>query len=263
MFLVATLLILATIALDIHFYRVDTAREGRSDLLITILLLVFAFRAGWVGRRMLMPSAEAVLAHDKRPPIVYLRPFDEDARRIDPLPIGRRIGGRPVASQFAGLASHEGQIAHALQQIGPFIAVGAPGDALAPVGAARLYLADDEWQSKVEELVRGAAAIVLLPEISEGTVWEVTKVARWVDPRRVLVIVPNPALRPLGYARIQALTAKTLAVPLPAQCANADAFIFDAAAQPQPIVFGRNARSALLPFVEQIRALTTAQPAPS
>src|SRR5207253_2243724 len=135
-------------------------------------------------------------------------------------------------------ASREGRLARALKPIGPFVAVGAPGDALAPLGAARLYLADEEWQRKVEALVKGAAAIVLVPEATQGARWEVTKVARWVDPRRVLVIVPNPAQRPLGYARIQALTAESLPVPLPRDCAAVDAFMFDAKGRPQAIVFG-------------------------
>ncbi|MSO88843.1 MAG: hypothetical protein EXQ89_02545 [Rhodospirillaceae bacterium] len=107
--------------------------------------------------------------------------------------------------------------------------------------------------------MRGAAAIVLLPEATDGTRWEVTKVARWVDPRRVLIIVPDPELRPLGYARIQALTAETLPIPLPSDCGKADAFMFDAQGRPQPIVFGRRAKAALRPFAEQVLRLDLAQ----
>ena len=128
---------------------------------------------------------------------------------------------------------------------------------MAPLGAARLYLADEAWQQKVEALVRGATAIVLLPETTEGTRWEVTKVAHWVDPRRVLVLVPNPVLRPLGYARVAALMANTLPIPLPENCGKVDAFMFDAKGQPQPIVFGRRAKKALRPFAEQVEKLST------
>jgi len=256
MFLVAAALVWAAVAWGNHAYHVDrTPLTQRDDLEITALLLVFAVGAASIGRKLMMPSAEVVLSRDKRAPVVYLRPFDEDERRIDALPVGRRIGGRPVMQSSAS-ATHERRIAQALRSIGPFVAVGAPGDALAPLGAARLYLADDNWQRKVDELVRGAAAIVLLPETSEGTVWEAVRVARLVDPRRILIVVPNPAVRPLGYARIRSLMEGILPLPLPVDCANADAFMFDAAARPQPVVFGRRASVALTPFAEQVRSLS-------
>jgi hypothetical protein len=263
MLLCAALLLCAAVFWGIHAYQVDTsASEGRDDLDIIGFLVILSVGATTAARKMLAPSAEAVLAHDPRPPVVYLRPFEEDERRFDMLPVGRRIGGRAVM-QASHPESHERRIARVLRRIGPVVAVGAPGDSLAPLGAARLYLADDEWQKKVEELVRGAAAIVLVPETSEGTRWEVTEVARWVDPRRVLMIVPNPSLRPLGYARIQALTAATLPVPLPRYCENADAFMFDTTGRPQPIVLARGEKSALQPFFEQLQALSPAGVSPA
>ena len=254
----ALLLISAAALWGLHAYNTDTTGPAqRGDLEITIFLLVLAVGAVTVGRKMLAPDAEQVLARDLRPPVVYLRPFDEDSRRLDRLPVGLRSGGRPVMNPTKP-ATQERRIARALKRIGPFVAVGAPGDRLAPLGAARLYLADSDWQKKVDGLVRGAAAIVLQPETSEGTRWEVTEVARLVDPRRVLIIVPDPARRPLGYARIQALTVALLPVPLPADCRRADAFMFDSDGRPQPLIFGRRAGAALRPFVAQVQRLPIA-----
>jgi hypothetical protein len=222
-----------------------------------ILLMFSAVLLFKVGLQLVTPDAEQVLAHDKRDPVVYLRPFDEDTRRIYALPVGKRDGGEEIVNRSSH-ASHEHLFKHELKQIGPFVAVGRPGDKLAPLGAARFYLADNAWQEKVDALVRSAAAIVLCPETSAGTRWEVTEVARLVDRRRVLIVVPNPRLRPLGYARIQALTQKTLPVPLPADCQDADAFMFDEEGRPQPLFFG-----ALHVFVDQVRRLSQAQSVPT
>ena len=255
-------LLVAALLVGAAVYWVDDAFAvesfGRFDILVLGFFALATVFCVDIGRKMLAPSAEAVLARDTRHPGVYLRPFVEDSRRIHTYPVGRRVGGTTIARSSAP-ASQEQRIAAALKHVGPFIAVGTPGDSLAPLGAARLYLADDAWQQRVEALVRGAAAIVLLPEATEGTRWEVTKVARWVDPRRVLIIVPNPELRPLGYARIQALTAETLPIPLPSDCGKADAFMFDANGQPQPIVFEGRAKAALGPFAEQVLRLGMAQ----
>jgi hypothetical protein len=229
----------------------------QDDAQMILLLLIAAGGALGAGRKMMAPSAEEVLATDHRNPVVYLRPFDEDSRRVEHYPVGRRKGGRPTGNGSKP-ASNEKFMAKMLREIGPFVAVGAPGDALAPLGAARLYLGDDQWQQEVEALVRRASAVILVPEISEGTRWEVTKVAQWVDPRRVLMLVPNPALRPLGYARIQALTAEKLTVALPRHCSNADAFMFNEISEPQPIIFGRNAKASLAPFMARLRLLQPA-----
>ena len=230
------------------------------DVQMVLLLLIAAGGALGVGRKLMAPSAENLLAADHRNPVVYLRPFDEDARMVQHHPVGRRKGGRRIANSSRP-ASHEKSIAKILRDIGPFVAVGAPGDALAPLGAARLYLGDDQWQEEVEALVRRASAVILVPEISDGTRWEVTKVAQWVDPRRVLMLVPNPALRPLGYARIQALTAEKIAVALPLDCAEVNAFMFNERSEPKGLTFGRRMKSALEPFVTQLRRLPPGDPA--
>jgi hypothetical protein len=229
--------------------------EKRGDFLAIVYALSAAFGAFMIGRKLLAPDARSVLAHDHRSPVVFLRPFEVDSRRTYTLPLGERHGGREGVVNNSSPASWEMKIAHPLRRIGPFVSVGAPGDKLAPLGSARMYLSDDEWQAEVEDLVRRAAAIVLQPDATEGTRWELGKVAQLVDPRRLLIIVPNPEMRPLGYARIQALTAKSLSSPLPTDCSRADAFIFDDAGRPQPIVFGRRVGKALQPFVEQVQAL--------
>jgi hypothetical protein len=257
LFLCAALLTAAAAAWAVYCYktfRPDGHNTPASDFKIFFFLLFPAGVAVHIGRKLLAPSAEYLLAHDARRPVVYLRPFNEDARRMGLYPVGDRIGGRALL-RCSGVAAREGYLARALGGIGPFITVGTPGDALAPLGAARLYLADDEWQSKVETLVKSASAIVLVPETTEGTRWEVAKVVRWVDPRRVLMVVPNPALRPLGYARIQALTAEMLPVALPRDCEGADAFMFDAKGRPQPILFSRLSTAAFGPFVHQVGRL--------
>jgi hypothetical protein len=137
--------------------------------------------------------------------------------------------------------------------IGPVVAVGKPGDSLAPLGAARFYLADDEWQQKVDALLRGSGAIVLRPETSAGTRWEVGEVSQLIDHRRLLLIVPNPSRRPLAFARIKSLVEKPW--PLTSEPIDADAFVFDEQRNPQPLKLGGDAAATLGAFVEQIEKL--------
>jgi hypothetical protein len=259
-FAVAVLLVSAAIGLGFYCYYNASFEGWILYLSVSTLMMMVAWGSVQTGRQFIAPDAEQTLAHDTRNPVVYLRPFHEDNRQASSLPAGKRNGGKQVVNG-SWAASRERRLAHALKQIGPFVAVGEPGDKLAPLGAARLYLADDEWQGRVDALLGRAAAIVLCPESSVGTRWEVTEVARLVDRRRLLLIVPNPALRPLGYARIQALTQTTW--PLPADCKAADAFMFDEQGRPQPLLFDHRPAAALRAFIDQIRRLGDAKSAPA
>ena len=253
----AVVLACGAVAWAVYAYYVETSDLVlKTDFELSVLGLCGAVGAFVVGRKLLAPDAQTVLARDPRRPVVFLRPFGEDSRRVHGLPLGVRSGGRRVANDSRP-ASWEEKIARPLRRIGPFVSVGAPGDKLAPLGSARMYLSDDDWQAEVLDLIRRAAAIVLQPDTTAGTRWELDKVAQLVDPRRLLVIVPNPDARPLGYARIQALTAETFSRPLPTECSRVDAFVFDENGRPQPIVFGRRAGTALQSFIEQVQALPT------
>jgi hypothetical protein len=251
-FLAAYAIHVAVAAYNQDFLPGAYSNAPRDDFEWIVLILVITGALVQVGRKLLAPSAEQVLAHDHRAPVVYLRPFDEDCRRVHSHPVGTRIGGRTLEEGFSSHASAEKAIAQALSRIGPFIAVGMPGDMLSPLGAARLYLSDDNWQAEVEALVRRAAAIVLVPETSLGTRWEIAKVVRWADPRRVLMIVPDPALRPLGYARIRKLSAQSLPAALPEGVAGQNVFMFDAHHRPSPLPPGKITAMSLEPFVAQV-----------
>jgi hypothetical protein len=95
-------------------------------------------------------DAWETMKHDSRPPIVYLRPFRHDSHQLASAPEGVREGGVTPDVSHAS-SSKENDISKALIRLGPFIAVGRPGEWLAPVGgASRLYLSDDNWKQVVE-----------------------------------------------------------------------------------------------------------------
>jgi hypothetical protein len=129
-------------------------------------------------------NAVAVMAADPRPPVLYLRPFDEDLQQA-------RGGGalRLAPAPYMGL-SVEQQIGRVMGGIGPLVAIGRPGEALPPLGFARLYVADDGWQGAVLDLLDRAAAVVLVAGTSQGLMWELEQVFQRVPRERVTLIVP-------------------------------------------------------------------------
>lgn len=229
-----------------------------------VLPVMGAGRLLRIGRGLRQEDAIGLLRRDRRAPIIYLRPFFEDQRVLSNEPAGKMIGGGKLLRNFGevgfwgGLfnlktrASLETVLSHAFRHVGPFVAIGRPGDFLAPDGAARVYVAHKDWQETVARLVKLARAVVFQPEITEGAMWELNHIANRKSLRQVLVIVPNPSLRPLGYKRVRDVTARELPTPLPLRPPPCDAFMFDEAGVARPLIIGRDPTRELQPFLDQI-----------
>jgi hypothetical protein len=61
-------------------------------------------------------------------------------------------------------------------RIGPFIALGLPGEASPSDSAYRAYLNDAEWQETILTWMREAQLIVLNPGVSRWVEWELERV---------------------------------------------------------------------------------------
>jgi len=138
-------------------------------------MLVDAGRyARYLGARNQLPSAEELLAIDRRRPVVFLRAFGIDERRA-------RVGGRMMTlEEVLGPSIH--------WHVGPFIAVGNPGDYIAAGGAAKSYQADQDWQAYVHTMVQRASAVVVAEGSTAGLRWELGLLRQTVDPRRVFFV---------------------------------------------------------------------------
>ncbi len=135
------------------------------------------------GRRLGIPSAADVLLRDQRRPIIYLRPFKED----------RITSKRPelVTAIFGwvGLATEEEQLAYVMNDIGPFITIGRPGELLPQLGAVRIYVNHDEWQDKVTQMMHNARAVIIRLGQSDSLKWEIEKAFEILQPEQLLYLV--------------------------------------------------------------------------
>ena len=100
--------------------------------------------------------------------------------------------------------THEQRLARTLRKVGPFVAVGDPTEELPQLGAARVYAADEDWQTTVDELTARAGAVLLQTGDSDGLAWEVDHVVALGAPERMILALPPP-----GGRRAQAPGATT------------------------------------------------------
>ena len=140
-----------------------------------------------IAKRMSAQSVDEAQAEDPRPPVVYLRSFEDDGKQLEGEGIGYELADalRAIIRQ-----SKEQRLRKVLSKLGPLVAIGRPGEQLAELGAARMYVSDDDWQAVVEDLVHKSGAVVLQAGQSAGLKWEFSKVIASLDPSRVLLFLP-------------------------------------------------------------------------
>ena len=151
------------------------------------------------ARKHKIVAAQKLIAHDTRPPVLYLRSFGDDSTA------GRVVGGGHLlfSGWTLGFSTEEEQLSSAFSAIGPFIAIGKPGEKLPELGAARTYVNDDQWQDVIAQEMARAALVVLRVGETEGLSWEVRTATQQVKPERlVLLISPNPK----RYERFREMT---------------------------------------------------------
>lgn len=127
------------------------------------------------GRRWVATDATDLLKSDLRSPVVYLRSLHDDDF------FGSKVDGL--------LATNEEVLVEALNKLGPVIAVGKPGESLPTLGAAKLYLANPEWQTNVTELCQSAALVVFKTGTSPGLLWELEHLFGVLDANKFVILV--------------------------------------------------------------------------
>jgi len=192
--------LLVPLWLPIHHF--DSVLQALAYVPATLLI--------YYGYRLSLRTASEVRQGDTRPPILYLRSFGLDGRtNLNPPgfiaqslgletpwllrwlgPVGNIYPIRLVRLCLSRAADHaEEQLATFFQRLGPFIAIGRPGDRLAIGGAARVYLEDADWRAAVQRLMDEAQVIVIQPDDTEQMWWEIRETFQRTKLENVLFLL--------------------------------------------------------------------------
>jgi hypothetical protein len=135
------------------------------------------------AKRYLQVSADSLLAIDKRNPILFLRSFADD-------PKGTK--GMSSKSDRAWLDfSLEMRLSNHFIWFGPFVAIGSPKEPLPQLGAARVLLPDDEWQSRVLDWMSKASLIIMFAGESHWVNWELARVIETDCVQKLILMLPE------------------------------------------------------------------------
>jgi hypothetical protein len=185
-----TVIVLGTLA-DLR------SRSGHSSFAVThspvvgVALLVTGYLL-LRARRYRARSAQDVRANARRPTILYLRPFDADRLYIQPdVRSRRRWRGNRYAYFLTGTRkTYEQRLTSLLRKVAELTAIGDPTEKLAPLGAARDYFEDENWQERVDDMLADGGLILLHAGDSPGLGWEVERVISLDQPERMILSLP-------------------------------------------------------------------------
>jgi hypothetical protein len=108
---------------------------------------------------------------------VYFRPFTADVDTNKP--------------GLFGAWTEEEALARAMNDIGPLVAIGTPEETLPLLGAARIYVANEEWQKVALDLLERAVVVAMRIGTSPGFWWEFETVMQRVKPEKLVLLIPR------------------------------------------------------------------------
>jgi hypothetical protein len=134
------------------------------------------------------PSGDATATLDDRKPILFLRSFAEDDPKL-----WYRMYRQTFyyGGYFQTIYTPEEVMADIFGNFGRFIALGNPGEGLAPRGAARSYFEDDKWQSELVKIIQAASLVVVQIGNGDALLWEIEQVVKRGLPRSTLFYLPK------------------------------------------------------------------------
>ena len=190
---------------------------------------------------------------DRRKPILFLRPFASDQARFW-YRLYRRIfwsGG-----YFQEVYNSEEILADIFSYVGPFVALGKPGEFVATPGAARSYVNDDEWQAEIEKWLRKAQVVVFQAGDGESLWLEFQLMIRNCLPHTVLLFIPpqdEDKQRTKRYNQFRVKASSFLAHALPHDIGSSLFISFDEDWRPRPLPFIRLTLSQYIPIALRSR----------
>jgi len=102
--------------------------------------------------------------------------------------------------------SLETRLYYHFSRFGPFVAIGSPNETDPQLGAARVLLSDDEWQSRVLSWIRNARLIIMYSGTTHWVNWELRQVIGNECATRLILMIPE--IRALLWARKEEISAR-------------------------------------------------------
>jgi hypothetical protein len=202
--------------------------------LVYWLILGWALVA-WLEQRVRSKDLVEKLGEDSRLPILYLREFGNDNQPVTRIPKAHSTVQQDLQNRWVTL---EGYLANEVdKRLGPLVALGDPLDTLAPLGAARAYVKDEEWEKVFVSVSELAQAVIMEPGATDSLQWELESIlARSMHRKFFVVTLPQGKGTALfsGWLRLSQMLQGRKGARWSDFCSRLDAAGFNVCEDPGP-----------------------------
>jgi hypothetical protein len=226
-----------------------------------VLLTVVPCYVGYLllrrAKKYSVGTGDAALKSDVRPPVLYLRSFKDEEVESSPLFRFKNIGAseRWLAQTTPGNAIQEQDgLGYLFRKIGPYIALGRPGEELPELGSHKIYVVNDAWQDTVLDFFAKSRLVLFKAGRTEGLKWELAELVRTVDPQKVALILP---VSDGDYASFIQWANAILPQKLPPAYPPSRMVTFDAAWKPSYLSQRRTLTESFAPLFEANKIVVT------
>lgn len=182
---------------------------GGVDRLVAALVLLAAAGNGLVPatysfrrrkRRQRAATRVDDLARDRRPPVVYLRPFGDDGS-APPISALFYALFQPLAVRLPRLPTYEEILATQLDYLGPLVALARPRESLPELGATRIKAPEAAWRDTVEALLGRCRLVLFRAGDTANLLWELRTVVQRVSPEKLIIYLQMGSEEDSGVQR--------------------------------------------------------------
>jgi len=221
-----------------------------------IIPLFFGYLCLRRVKKFVVKSGKEVIEKDTRSPVLYLRSFqdeEEDSSVVNYFRSAFASNRRDLAKTVppAGIREQDA-LGHVFRKIGPYIALGKPGEELPELGSSKLYVPNESWQKTVLDFFTRSKLIIFRAGETEGLRWELTELVKRVDPVKVVMLLP---VGDEGYSRFCRWANSILPTALPQEYPASRIVVFDGKWRPAYLAPGRTLTKTFAPFFAQNRVV--------
>lgn len=178
----------------VFLFLIDFINFFSISLIIAIGLLFIR-----KGKQYSVERGDVILEKDSRQPILYLRTFHEDDLNLTTKQLlkgfwksDKKAHKRKNLSKYVpfDVGREQRSIARIFQKIGPYVALGKPGETLPELGSFKMYVSNEGWQETILKLMQNSRLVIFSAGKSESLRWELKQIVQSVNPLKLLLILP-------------------------------------------------------------------------
>ncbi len=204
------------------------------------------------GKKYSVESGEAIIKKDQRPPVLYLRSFNDEIEDRSMIKYLKSISNPAVKDLARTVPSigfrEQDALGYVFRKVGPYVALGKPGEKLPELGSSKIYVANESWQDTILDFFKRSKLIIFRAGKTEGLKWELKELVRTVNPLQIIMLMP---VKDEDYLSFIHWAKDIMEASFPAEYPSSRMIIFNEKWKPACLPQGQTLSKSFAPFLKQ------------